>query len=243
MVKNLLLSLIIVPFLGITLAISQCTPINYPSPGIYPDSATGLPHAYATIYYETVVTLKVPTDTLVSGFTVHIDSIGIVSFNGLPTGFSYTPNNAWGWWLGGASGCVLITGTNDTVGTWPLVINVMGHASGMSVPFTINYYKIVIDSTYLGIEKKLNNNFEVYQNSPNPFSNVTEISFSSDVNSIYNIEVFNMIGKVIYKEAIKAQKGMNRFNFSASELPQGIYFYKVSNGNHTTTKRMIVASK
>jgi len=119
----------------------------------------------------------------------------------------------------------------------------MGHAGGMSVPFTFDYYKIIIDSTQSGIEENLSKNFEVFQNSPNPFSNVTEISFSSDVNSIYNIEVFNMIGKVIYKEAIKAQKGMNRFNFSASELPQGIYFYKVSNGNHTTTKRMIVASK
>ena len=61
--------------------------------------------------------------------------------------------------------------------------------------------------------------------------------------SVYDVEVFNMIGKVIYKDAVKAQRGVNKFNFSASNLPEGVYFYKISNGNHTTTKRMIVASK
>ena len=244
MIKKLLLSLIIIPFIGMSIAKSQCVPDpQYTTPGVHPDSATGLPHAFAGVDYSTVMTLKVPADTTINGYTVPIDSIGIVSFSGFPAGFSYAANSASGYWAGGHAGCVLITGNNDTIGTWPLIVHVQGYASGMSVPFTIDYYKIVIDSTHLGIQENENKGFEVYQNSPNPFANATEITFSSDVNSIYNVEVFNMIGKVIYKDAVKAQRGVNKFNFSASNLPEGVYFYKISNGNHTTTKRMIVASK
>ncbi|OQA00827.1 MAG: hypothetical protein BWY70_00582 [Bacteroidetes bacterium ADurb.Bin408] len=244
MMKKLLLSLIIVPFLGISVAISQCTPNPaYTNPGIYPDSATGLPHAYANVYYETTMTCLIPADTNISGYTVPIDSIGIVSFTGLPTGFTYTPNRPSGYWPGGTAGCVLIAGQNNTVGTYPLTINLMGYASGISVPFTLSYYKIIIDSTQASIQENTGKNFEVYQNNPNPFIHNTEISFNSDVNGIYNVEVFNMIGKVVYNEPFKAQKGLNKINFNASEMPQGIYFYKISNGNRSYTKRMIVASR
>jgi len=244
MIKKLLLSLIIVPFVGITMVSAQCTPnpscIN---PGVYPDSATNLPHATRNVLYQTTMTVVVPADTTINGFTVPIDSIGITSFSGFPTGYSYVPNNASGFWAGGSTGCVLITGTIDSVGTWPLVVNVMGYASGMSVPFTIDYYKIVVDSVGQGIEETSNNGFELFQNSPNPFVNTTEISFSSEANTTYNVEVFNMIGKVLYKDVVKASRGINKFNFSATDLPQGIYFYKISNGIHTSTRRMIVSSK
>jgi len=242
--KKLLLLLIIVPFLGISSAFSQCTPDPmYTSPGIYPDSATGLPHAYANVYYETTITCVIPVDTNVMGFTVPIDSIGIVSFTGLPTGFNYTPNRPSGYWLGGTTGCVLVSGQNPNVGTYPLSISLMGYAGGMSVPFTIDYYNIVIDSTSASIQENQSKNFEVFQNSPNPFAQFTEISFASDIIALYNVEVFNMIGKVVYNDVIKAQKGINKLNFNAADLPQGIYFYKISNGNRTTTKRMIIASK
>ena len=243
MIKKLLLSLIIIPFLGITVAVGQCTPDpNLTHPGVFPDSATGLPHGTVNVLYAATLTLIIPTDTTIGGFTVPIDSIGIVGFQGLPAGFSYVPSSSTGFWAGGATGCVLITGTSSVPDTASLVISVMGSASGMEVPFTIDYYKIIIEAPE-SIQENANYGLEIYQNSPNPFSNVTEISFSSDVNSAYNVEVFNVIGKVIYTEVVKAQKGVNKLNFDATELPQGVYFYKISNGNRTATKRMIVTTK
>ncbi len=244
MIKKLLLSLIIVPFLGISVAMSQCTPDPaFTNPGIYPDSASNLPHGYAGVNYQTVMTCVIPADTNISGFTVQIDSIGIQSLTGLPTGFNFTPNRPSGFWPGGTSGCVLIAGQNDTVGVYPLSISLMGYASGMTVPFTLSYYKLVLDSTGASIQENNSNKFEVYQNVPNPFGRITEIAFNSDIIGLYTIEVFNMIGKVLYSEVYKANKGLNKIQFNAADLPQGIYFYKISNGNRTHTKRMIVASR
>jgi len=246
MIKKLLLSLIIVPFLGISVALCQCSPDpQYTSPGVNPDSATGLPHAIAGVNYSTTMTVNVPEDTTISGLTLQFDTIGVTSISGLPTGFTAVTNTASGYWHHSTSGCVLISGNSgiDTVGTYHLVIHVMATTmQGIAQGFTVNYYKIKIDPP-AGIEENDGKSFEVFQNLPNPFSNVTEISFSSDVNSIYNVEIFNMIGKVVYKETVKAQRGVNKFNFNASDLPEGVYFYKISNGNHTTTKRMIVTSK
>ena len=63
MIKKLLLSLIIVPFLGISVALCQCSPDpQYTSPGVNPDSATGLPHAIAGVNYSTTMTVNVPED-------------------------------------------------------------------------------------------------------------------------------------------------------------------------------------
>jgi hypothetical protein len=166
--KKLLLSLIIVPFLGMSVAISQCVPDPaFTNDGIFPDSATGLPHAYAGVYYETVMTANIPADTIFQGFTVPIDSIGFISFTGLPTGFSYAANSSTGFWHGGTSGCVLISGQNATVGSYPLTIELQGHASGIVIDFTIDYYILVIDSTHLSIQENTSKVFEVYQNSPN----------------------------------------------------------------------------
>jgi len=243
MLKKLLSLFIVLLAVNVTVVLSQpCVPGPETQPGTYPDSAQGLPHAYANVYYETVITVVVPTDTVVSGFTVPIDSIGIVAVNGLPTGFSYTPNRPSGYWPGGTKGCVLLSGMHPNVGTFPLSIQVQGYAAGMSVPFNITFYTIHVDSTHLSVENVQNNAFEVYQNMPNPFTGITEISFNSDINGTFNFEVFDMIGQRIYANEIRAQKGLNTVNFDGASLTQGIYFYKISNSARSFTKRMVVAA-
>jgi len=241
MMKKLLLTLFVVPFIGMAISLAQpCTPGPQTTPGIYPDSATGLPHAYANVLYETVMTVVVPVDTNIMGFTVPIDSIGIVNFQGLPPGFSYAPNSPSGYWGGGQKGCVLITGQHDVIGEYPLIIEVEGFAAGMGVPWTIDYYKIVIDSTHLSIQKNENAGFQLNQNVPNPFYGTTTISFTTDKNETYSFEVFNMLGELVHSKQVNAVKGQNKIDFNAHALPQGIYFYQIRNGLLTHTKRMIV---
>lgn len=241
--KNLLKTLLLIPFIGITMAWAQpCVPGPETAPGIYPDSATGLPVGYADVFYEAVMTVVVPVDTTISGFTVPIDSIGIVNFQGLPPGFSYTADRASGYWPGGTKGCVLISGMHSVVGEYPLVIEVEGYAGVFHVPWTIDFYKIVLDSTHLSIEKMATDDFEVFQNTPNPFSGVTEISFTSKQNDVYTFEVFNMIGKIIHSEEINADKGLNRIYFDANDLTHGVYFYQLRNATRSQTKRMIISN-
>jgi hypothetical protein len=159
MIKKLLLTVTII-ISGVILLQAQCTPGNYTTPGIYPDTATNLPKAYATIVYAATMTAVIPADTTIlvlgSLVTVSIDSIGITGVTGMPTGFTYTPNSAHGSWPGGGKGCILISGTasHAQVGTYNLIINTEAWAGGFAPQYNnINGYRIIIKDSVLGINE------------------------------------------------------------------------------------------
>ena len=113
-----------------------CTPGNYTTPWLHPDTITNLPLAYALYPYSTFMTLVVPVDTTINGYTVPFDSVGITNITGLPTGFTYTPNSVSGFWHRGNSGCFLISGTPtlNQVGVHPIVVDLLWYLGGMNVP-------------------------------------------------------------------------------------------------------------
>ena len=85
--------------------------------------------------------------------------------------------------------------------------------------------------------------FDVSQNSPNPFSENSEIRFSTTDNSNVDFKVFNMLGAVIYSKNFKTAKGVNVIKIEANSFAPGVYIYSITNGEKTITKRMIVAGK
>jgi len=246
MIKKLLLTTTLI-ISGTILLNAQCTPDpQYTTPGIYPDTVTNLPHAIATIAYSTTITVVVPVDTFYMGQVINIDSVGITSITGLPTtGFTYTPNTLNGYWHGGISGCVLISGTPTQVqiGTHHLTINTMTHVLGFQIPNAVAGYKIVIDSSSAGIANMNIEKFAVSQNSPNPFSLKTTIEFTSPDAEVCQFTVYNLLGEVVYKQFVNAISGDNKIEFSAASLPSGIYMYQINNKAQTVTRRMIIEGK
>ena len=229
---------------GIVLLNAQCTPDpQYTSPGIYPDTITNLPHATATVAYNTTMTAVVPADTTVI-VTIPIDSIGITQFTGLPTGLTWQANTSSNYWHGGTSGCVLISGTTTQVGIFPLSIQTKTYLGlGMQpVNTPVLGYKIVVDPI-TGINNVNLEKFDISQNSPNPFSFKTDILFTSPVAETIQFTVYNLIGEVVYKESINAIAGINEIEFTTSNLPSGIYMYQINNKAQTVTKRMIIEGK
>jgi hypothetical protein len=95
---NKLLLLICTVFaLSATNSYSQCTPNTaITTPGIFPDSATGLSPAVTGQLYTQVMQLRVPVDTVTMigplPVTVPIISIELLSFAGLPAGLTYSCN-------------------------------------------------------------------------------------------------------------------------------------------------------
>ena len=83
--------------------------------------------------------------------------------------------------------------------------------------------------------------FEVYQNYPNPFNPSTKISFDLPVDSKVNVTVFDLSGKEIVTliNDVKTA-GYYTIDFNASNLSSGIYFYRISAGNFTATKKMTI---
>jgi len=84
--------------------------------------------------------------------------------------------------------------------------------------------------------------FTVGQNYPNPFNPATQISVEVLEDAEFHIVVYNLEGqKVADLFHGTLSKGEHSFTFNGSELPSGIYLYKVSTPNFNQTNKMILA--
>ena len=83
--------------------------------------------------------------------------------------------------------------------------------------------------------------FELLQNYPNPFNPSTMINFTLSQRSFVTLKIFNVLGKEI-ATLINSQKepGTYIVNFNAGKLSNGVYFYKLTAGNYSSVKKMIL---
>jgi hypothetical protein len=225
-----LITLLILKTIIISGVYGQCEPNPaYVLPGIYPDSATGFPPAVATYEYNLVITAVIPADTIVFPFPrLPIDSIGVHAIIGLPEGFEAIPNRPSGYWLGGTSGCMLITGTatQAQVGEYPLTIQAVGYMGGINLPYAyeITYYSIIVlDSTTFGIPDLANNKLglKVF---PNPVSGLFFIEFFSPEPGEYQCLIYDNLNRIQLSETFIATTGKISYRLDGSFLKPGLYF-------------------
>jgi len=92
-----------------------------------------------------------------------------------------------------------------------------------------------------GNEELYPNSFVLQQNYPNPFNPSTSISIGIAEESAVRLEVFNSLGqsvRVLANQQLRA--GEYEFQFDASGLSSGLYFYRLQAGNYVETKKMIL---
>jgi len=83
--------------------------------------------------------------------------------------------------------------------------------------------------------------FELYPNYPNPFNPSTQIQYQIPVNAFVTIKVYNVLGNEVetlvntYKEA-----GYYTVEFSGAKYSSGIYYYKLTAGNYSATRKMVL---
>ncbi|MBT8378789.1 MAG: T9SS type A sorting domain-containing protein [Ignavibacteria bacterium] len=83
--------------------------------------------------------------------------------------------------------------------------------------------------------------YKLEQNFPNPFNPSTTIEYSIKEKSPVLLIVYNALGKRVITLVNKLQPAGNyKINFEASSLPSGIYFFKLSAGGFSETKKMIL---
>jgi len=97
--------------------------------------------------------------------------------------------------------------------------------------------------------------FVLYQNYPNPFNATTRISFSIPTSHFnptpYQREgirerlipliVYDILGeKIVTLLNEEMSPGFYEIEFDASNLPSGIYFYRLSTANYSETKSMML---
>jgi hypothetical protein len=74
--------------------------------------------------------------------------------------------------------------------------------------------------------------YELYQNYPNPFNPITKIKFTLPEKSAVSLKVYDILGSVV-SEIIKSEfdAGYHKIEFNASNLPSGVYFYRIECSN------------
>ncbi|MCC6551027.1 MAG: T9SS type A sorting domain-containing protein, partial [Ignavibacteriaceae bacterium] len=83
--------------------------------------------------------------------------------------------------------------------------------------------------------------FSLGQNYPNPFNPSTKISYSIPVDGIVTLKVYNLIGQEVANLVDNFQlKGGYTASFDASKLNSGVYFYTLSVGDYSVTKKMML---
>ncbi len=249
MIKRLLFAAVILTAATNGTVNAQCVPDpTITVPGIYPDSATGLAGGVVGVPYTQVIQARVLTDTSLNGLPVIISNITLSGVSGLPPGLTYSCTPSSCVFPGGSNGCLLISGTPTTAGTYPIVVELTANGTIFGIPAppqtsTLNYYSIFIDVNSGISVTPTALNFEIAGNNPNPASNYTDLNFTTPIAGDFTIRLFNMIGKEVLKENIRGMAGINTTRLNLEDVAPGVYMISVENGTSVVTRRMIVSKK
>ena len=97
----------------------------------------------------------------------------------------------------------------------------------------------------LNVNVEMPTEFSLYQNYPNPFNPVTIFTYSLPEKSDVKLDIYNAVGEFVATAISGTQEaGYYRYEFDASKLTSGTYFYQIratgSNGTFTETKKMML---
>lgn len=141
-------------------------------------------------------------------------------------------------------------------GFWPfppIQTNIWGKPVGLSTDGEGSLYvssdwinHLILKVEYTGQETSVTNDSErqpfttaLEQNFPNPFNPVTNIGYTTKQADNVKLEVFDLLGRKVATLVDGFHSpGRYQVSFDASELPSGIYVYRLEAGNYVETKQL-----
>ncbi|NUN07648.1 MAG: S8 family serine peptidase [Ignavibacteriaceae bacterium] len=118
-----------------------------------------------------------------------------------------------------------------------------------SAPVGRNYYRLkqidfsggISYSEVLEARKILPGEFTLYQNYPNPFNPQTTISFHLPSRQFILIKISDILGNTVANIAEGMyEAGEHSLSFSPDGLPSGVYFYTLSSGERSRSRKMLI---
>jgi len=83
--------------------------------------------------------------------------------------------------------------------------------------------------------------FELKQNYPNPFNPSTQIAFNLKKQGNVTLAVFDVLGREVATLVNRTMDaGNHKVTFLADELPSGVYFYKLTSGDASQVRKMVL---
>ena len=118
---------------------------------------------------------------------------------------------------------------------------------GITPPSGLTFIFTPITVGIKNISTQTPHNFKLYQNYPNPFNPTTTISFKVESYKVIKLIVYDLLGKEVATLVNeKLQPGTYEVNWNArhggasTQLPSGVYFYKLDAGEFSDVKKMLM---
>jgi hypothetical protein len=100
------------------------------------------------------------------------------------------------------------------------------------------------DYVPVGIKGKIADisGYDLSQNYPNPFSQITTISYTLPKSSDVSLRVFDISGKVVSTLINKEsqESGKHSFDFNSKSLASGIYYYRLDTDEYSGVRKMVL---
>jgi hypothetical protein len=106
-----------------------------------------------------------------------------------------------------------------------------------------DYYRSCYTSIPIGIisGSEIPLRFSLSQNYPNPFNPKTVIGFQLAVNSLAELKIYDVLGREVAALVNSQLKpGNYKVEWDASNFPSGVYFYRLTAGDYTDSRKMIL---
>ncbi len=142
--------------------------------------------------------------------------------------------------------------TLDSVGSNNTTYVDSNLAIGSYFVYRVKGYNNLVESKYSnefgttvtkvdGMNNLLPEKFMIYQNFPNPFNPSTNIKYQIPEASLVKVVVYDLLGRKVAMLINQYQSaGFYNISFDASKLTSGIYIYKISAGNFSDTRKMLL---
>ncbi len=222
----------------------QCTPDpacvdNDDKPGQF--CPLDLPKGAINVLYDETVTV-IPPGTFAVGDlgVVTILYIKIDSVENMPAGIDYTPNADI--FYPGTAYCIQLNGTPTEVGKDTLAIYItamVDFLGGIEVPVVDDTSIVITIEETLGIDPEKGSGFQVFQNVPNPFSELTRLEYYVPYNDRIELNVYNVLGVLVHHESEVVPPGEHSFRFDGKGLQPGTYFYRVAYSETSVSGKLV----
>lgn len=249
-----------------TTASAQCAADEYDFGdagfGVSPDPENGenFDTGYLNVAYSDVIYVKIPSNAsdIDPNFPeqIPVDSVLFVGVEFILDGTTYTPeqiglevvcNNQGDsdnecMFLGGQQYCAVLQGTPTVAGVFNMNINIEAYAFFVQLitqQMTFDQYTFVVESE-VSVADVPATTTGLDQNIPNPADDRTTINYQMANVGKATLRVVNLLGEIVYEDAVMAKAGNNSWKLETAELQNGLYLYSIEAGGKKLTKRMVV---
>ena len=102
-------------------------------------------------------------------------------------------------------------------------------------------HSFTVNMTGLGRGDLIPQEFVLFQNHPNPFNPTTTIRYGLPSRAHVSLTLFNTLGQQVSTLVQSEQDaGFHEIRFDGTNLPSGVYFYRMQAGSFTETRRLLL---